>query len=241
MTVGTDLGAVILVGGKGTRLREVVADRPKPMAIVCGRPFVEWIVLALRQQKVKRVIFSTGFMAETVHTYFGDGKKWSMEISYSHEDEPLGTAGAVRLALDQVHSNEFLVMNGDSFCSFDVDRLMNVHYSSNACGTLWLTHVPDCSRYGSVVLRNDGTVGSFSEKEPGKGEGVINAGIYVLNRKLISSIPCDMSVSLEKDVLPTLIGRGLYGVVGEGDFLDIGTPEDYKRADTFPAWSALAS
>jgi D-glycero-alpha-D-manno-heptose 1-phosphate guanylyltransferase len=127
--------AAILVGGKGTRLQRVVKDRPKPMAEVAGRPFVEWLLL-LRAQDVRRVVFCTGYMAEVIEAHFGDGRQWKMEFAYSRDPVLLGTAGAVRCALTQLHSDRFLVLNGDSYCHVDTNCLEAGHVASGACGAL---------------------------------------------------------------------------------------------------------
>jgi NDP-sugar pyrophosphorylase family protein len=227
------LETMILVGGKGTRLQQVVNDRPKPMAEVAGRPFVELLLLALAAQGVKRVILCTSYMSEVVEAYFSDGKQWGMEILYSNDSVPLGTAGAVRYALDLVRSDRFLVMNGDSYCHVDICRLEQMHSTRSACATLWLVWMNDCGRYGSVEIARDGTIQAFREKLSEERSGLINAGVYLFERKTLESIPEGRAVSIEIDFLPRLIGHGLYGVVGEGPFIDIGTPEAYTKAEQF--------
>ncbi len=233
------LDALILVGGKGTRLQSVVSDRPKPMAEVAGRPFVEWLLLALRAQGVRRVILCTGYMSEMVEAHFRNGRQWDMEVAYSRDPLPLGTAGAVRYALSQVHSNPFLVMNGDSYCRVDISRLEEAHTTHGACATLWLVRVNNCKRYGSVVIGEDGVVQAFREKSPEKCAGLINAGIYLLEREAAETIPGGGAVSLEIEFFPQLIGHGLYAVVGEGPFLDIGTPDAFSKAPQFFASETL--
>lgn len=230
--------AIVLAGGTGTRLRGVVNDRPKPMAIVHGRPFLEWLLLALCEQGVMRVVFATGYMAEAVEGYFGDGAAWNMHISYSQDPSPLGTGGAVRHAAAQTESDRVLVLNGDSYCRVDVDRLLQMHSGRNACGTLWLVPEQECSRYGTVRLGGDGSVTAFLEKSPLESPGLINAGVYLLDREVLAMIPDGIATSLEREVFPQLVGRGLYGVVGYGPFLDIGTPESYAQADAFMAQEA---
>ena len=225
--------AVILVGGKGTRLQGVVKDRPKPMAEVAGRPFVEWLLLLLRAQDVRRVVFCTGYMAEVIEAHFGDGRQWKMEFAYSRDPVLLGTAGAVRCALTQLHSDRFLVLNGDSYCHVDMNRLEAVHVASGARATLWLVKADDCSRYGSVEIGQDGAVRAFHEKRSERRAGMINGGVYVLEREVVNTIPEGCVVSLETGFFPTLIGHGLYAVVGDSPLLDIGTPEAYASAERF--------
>ncbi len=224
---------IVLAGGKGTRLQRVVSDRPKPLAEVAGRPFVEWLLLALRVQGVERVVLATGYMGEMVEASFGDGARLDMEVVYARETVPLGTGGAARHALGHVTTDHALVLNGDSFCPFDIGRLLEAHERAGAAATLWLVPMDDCRRYGAVDVADDGRVLSFQEKSPDLGAGLINAGVYLFDRRALEAIPADRPVSLENDTFPSLIGRGLYATVGEGPFLDIGTPESYASAERF--------
>ncbi len=234
--MGTDskpLDTMIMVGGKGTRLQAVINDRPKPLAEVAGRPFVEWLVIALQTQGVRRLIFCTGYMSEVIEAYFHDGRKWGMEILYSRDPIPLGTAGAIRYALGLVRSTRLLVMNGDSYCRIDIRRLEKAHIARGACASLWLVPADDCRRYGWVEIGEDGAVQAFHEKPSEKHGGLISAGIYLLEREVVESIPEGKAVSIETDFFPQLIGNGLYAVLGKGPFLDIGVPEAYIAAQKF--------
>ncbi len=230
--------AVILVGGKGTRLQGIVRDRPKPMAEVCGRPFLEWLLLALQLQGVRRVILATGHMAETIEVHFRNPGPLAMELVFSRERAPLGTGGALRNALDKISTQRVLVLNGDSTCPFDLDLLMERHLRSKALATLWLVPVEDCSRYGSVEVDADGRVTAFREKTPSPRPGLISAGVYLLERSALEGIPPHRPVSLETEVFPSLVGTGLYASTGRGPFLDIGTPESYAAAARFLAANA---
>jgi NDP-sugar pyrophosphorylase family protein len=185
------------------------------------------------------VIFCTGYMSETVEAHFGDGRQWDLADTYSRDPVLLGTAGAVRHALNQVRGERFLVLNGDSYCRVDLKRLVQAHANRRASATLWLVPVDDCRRYASVMIGEDSAVRAFQEKSPEKGAGLINAGIYLLEREVAESIPDGRAVSLETELFPQLIGRGLYAVVAESPFLDIGTPEAYAIADEFFAWETL--
>jgi NDP-sugar pyrophosphorylase family protein len=225
--------AIILAGGKGSRLREVVSDRPKPMAEVAGRPFLEWLLLALRAQGLRRVVLATGYQAEMIEEYFGDGARWGLDVQYAREHAPLGTGGAARGALGSASGGRLLVLNGDSFCPFDLGQLAQAHTRARACATLWLVAVDDCSRYGTVDVSADRQVVAFREKSSAGGAGLISAGVYLFERSTLEEIAPDRPVSLETEVFPSLIGRGLYAVVGRGPFLDIGTPESYALAERF--------
>jgi D-glycero-alpha-D-manno-heptose 1-phosphate guanylyltransferase len=226
--------AVVLVGGLGSRLRPTVADRPKALAIVGGRPFLDWLLLALRGQGVRRIVLATGHLAEAFDPHLAGWRSLGLEVELSREASPLGTGGAARLALDRVEAERVLVLNGDSFCPFDLARLA-------APPALWLVEVEDASRFGSVELEADGRVRSFREKVDAVGPGLINAGVYLFDRADVAAIPPGRAVSLEREVLPGLVERGLRGVVGSGPFVDIGTPESYATADRLFRGGRLAA
>jgi len=224
--------AVILAGGLGTRLRTVVADRPKVMAEVHGRPFICYLLNQLTVAGIRRIVLCTGYMAETVRALLGDRYNGA-ELLYSVESKPLGTGGALRLALPLLTSDPVLVMNGDSFCAVELRQFAAEHSRRRAAASLALAEVTDISRYGAVTTAPNGAVTSFEEKGAREGKGLINAGIYLLARDRIAAIPPDEMISLERDIFPGLIGSGLYGSAQSGKFIDIGVPEDYRAATAF--------
>lgn len=224
--------AAILAGGLGTRLRSVVADRPKVLAEVRGRPFLAYLLDQLAAAGVRYVVLCIGYLSEQVRAAFG-GLYGSLHLVYSQESSPLGTAGALRLALPLFKSDPVLVMNGDSFCRVDLRDFWTWHQARGANATLLLTEVPDTSRYGRVNVDADGLVLSLDEKGGNSGSGWINVGIYLLSHRFLLTIPADGAVSLEREVFPAWIGRGLYGYRSEGCFLDVGTPEAYALAEGF--------
>ncbi len=227
------MDAIILAGGRGTRLRQVVSDRPKPMAQAGGRPLLEWILLALRREGVRRVILSTCHMSEVIEAYFRGGERWGLELEYARDPFPLGTGGAVRHASARVNSRRFIVLNGDSYCLFDLAQLEKLHAAREARATIWLVPVDDCSRYGTVEIDSQGTVCAFREKTGARSPGLISGGIYLFEHDTIASIPVGEPYSLELELFPRLVRQGLYGVVGTADFLDIGTPESYAMAEEY--------
>ncbi len=227
--------AFLLAGGRGTRLRPVLADRPKPMAPVGGRPFVEWVLLSLQEQGIRRIVFCTGPMGDQIEAHFGDGRAWGMETVYSREEAALGTGGALRLAAEREPRGPLLALNADSYCAFDLGRLSAAHQDREARATLWLAASEDCGRYGSVEVGADGRVTAFREKAAAGRPGWVSAGIYLFERAVIEGLPPGRAVSLETDVLPALAGAGLYAVAGDGPLLDIGTPESYHKAESFLA------
>jgi D-glycero-alpha-D-manno-heptose 1-phosphate guanylyltransferase len=222
------LQALILVGGLGTRLRGVVDDRPKPMADIGGKPFLEYLINFLGKYGVMDIILSTGYMSSLVMNHFGDGHGFGVRISYSKEDRPLGTAGAIRQAKSQISDQTVLVMNGDSILDFDPNLLIEKHKQNCANISMALVRVNDKSRYGSVEIDESGKIIEFVEKDAKSKLDVINAGIYLLDRQIVDSIPCCLQpISLEKDIFPKFIGKSFYGVIFEGFFIDIGIPLDY--------------
>jgi NDP-sugar pyrophosphorylase family protein len=224
--------AAILAGGLGTRLRGVVADRPKVLAEVLGRPFLAFLLDQLEAAGVARVVLCTGYRGEQVRAAFGTSYG-ALRLAYSQEPGPLGTGGALRMALPLLPCEPVLVMNGDSYCSADFQELWSWHLSRAAEATLLLSHVSDTTRYGRVQVQANGQVLRFDEKADAEGPGWISAGIYLLGRSLMLEIPQDRAVSLEREVFPAWIGRGLYGHRSQGRLLDIGTPESYAAAEQF--------
>lgn len=223
-----DLDCIVLCGGLGTRLRDAAGDRVKPMAEVSGRPFLEWLLLSLRAAGVARVTLATGHRADAVEAYFGDGRALGMALRHSRETAPLGTGGAAKLALSGSRARRVLLVNGDSYCRLDLDALLDAHLEARARATLLLTRVEDCSRYGAVDVDASGTVTAFAEKREA-GPGWVSSGVCMIERGVIDEMDPG-SRSLEHEVLPRLLGRGLNAVHGSGPFVDIGTPESYASA-----------
>jgi histidinol-phosphate phosphatase family protein len=224
--------AVVLAGGLGTRLRSVVGDRPKGLAQIGGRPFLAFLLDRLDAAGVRDVVLCTGYLGAQVKETFGDRYR-RLRLTYSQEQSPLGTGGALRLAAPLLASDPVLALNGDSYCDADLPALLNWHRAHRAEATLLLTHVPDTQRYGRVNVDESGRILEFVEKGRLGGPGWVNAGIYLLGQRLLQNIPATGAVSLEREVFPAWIGRRLCGCSGSGQFLDIGTPESYASAEAF--------
>lgn len=221
--------AIILAGGLGTRLREVVVDVPKPMAPVVGRPFLEILLNALAYKGFKRVILSVGFMAEKISSYFGPLYA-GIDLVYAIEKNPLGTGGAVRLSLEQAVSDHVFVFNGDTFLDLEIDQVEQ-QWQARQRSIIVGRAVPDTSRYGRL-LASDGVVQGFAGKDIA-GPGLINAGCYVLKRQQLDGFSAGQPFSLESDFLAPAVVRGEFDVfVTTGKFIDIGVPEDFLRAQT---------
>lgn len=216
--------AFVLAGGLGTRLGPLTSRTPKPMLPVAGRPFIEHVLRYLKKEGIARVILSVGHLGEIISGHLGDGSRFGLGIEYAVESSPAGTGGALVLARDLL-PGRFVVVNGDTIFNASLETLTAVHEKHGAAATLALLEVPDVSRFGAVKL-NGGLIGGFAEKGRG-GPGLINAGVYLLEKNVIGRIPAPPS-SLERDLFPALAAEGaLAGSVSDGFFLDMGTPESY--------------
>src|SRR5271165_496926 len=230
MSSTTNVPAVLLVGGMGTRLRSVVPSTPKPLAAVGVKPFLELLVEQLRSQGIRRLIMCSGYLADQIENKFGDGSAWDVAIKYSREVQPLGTAGAIKLAHDHLtEDSTFLVMNGDSFVEIDFGQLIRAHLKKNALATIATAAVQNAARYGTVRVDSSSWITGFAEKTGVEDPGLINAGVYVFDRSIFARISEGAS-SLERDVFPRILDQGVYAFEHSGMFIDIGTPEDYARA-----------
>lgn len=221
--------AIVLAGGLGTRLKHVVPGLPKPMAPVCGRPFMEILLTSLAQKGFNRVIVSLGHMAEKITTHFGNSYS-GMELVYEIEKTPLGTGGAIRNALDLCLADYVFVFNGDTYLDVEADVIKSCCLKQRF--PIIVAHaVADTARYGRLEVSNN-IVSGFSEKGL-SGPGLINAGCYVLPKNILERFPRGFAFSMETDFLTTEISKQRFIVfVSKGKFIDIGIPEDYERAQT---------
>lgn len=226
-----DWRALVLCGGLGTRLRSVVSDRPKSMALIGEVPFLQLLLKELQAQGVAEVILGTGYRADQIESFFGNGDMLGLKLHYSHEETPLGTGGAIKLA-ERLLSNPVLILNGDSYVEWNLAAMSALFRQKDADIVMVLQEVPDVSRYGSVSTDSDGRVVAFDEKGSRTGTGLINAGIYFLRKEIISDLAPGAPISLERDVFPKFLARNFYGVVSRGIFIDIGIPADLERAQT---------
>ena len=226
---------IILAGGLGTRLRDVVRDVPKCMAPVAGKPFLWYLLKYLSRFDVVRVVLSVGYLRDVVINWVGSHRaEFPFDFDYAIETSPLGTGGGIKLALGKCASQDVVVMNGDTLFNVDIDALYGRHRLFPASITLALKPMRNFSRYGNVVV-NNGLVVRFEEKQYCEA-GLINGGVYVINKSesLFAGLPDKFS--FETDVLQPQSEHGsVYGVADEGYFIDIGIPEDYARANVdFP-------
>ena len=228
---GSGITAVVLAGGKATRLRPLSLSRPKGMVPVLNRPFMEHVLDYFRRYGITKVVLALGHAAGPLRAHFGDGSRFGVRIEYSVEDEPLGTAGAVKKLEASLHDT-FIVYNGDIYTTIPLDEVIAVHRARKAVATIALTPVEDPSQYGVVETDNSGSIRRFIEK-PGPGvttANSINAGIYVLEPGVLGHMN-EGFVMFETDVFPSLLKAGAPFYAHESDayWIDIGTPEKYRR------------
>jgi len=212
-------------------LRSVVEDLPKPMAPVKGKPFLQYVLGWMANGGVGHAVLSVGYRWETIHSHFGD-RFQEMDLSYSVEETPLGTGGAVALAMGHTSEKTILVVNGDTIFPIDLRRLLDLQADRGQGATIALKRMREFDRYGSVALSGD-KIHSFLERSF-RTEGLINAGIYAMDRNFLGGRGLPERFSLEKEILEKEAGGdSLFGAEFEAPFLDIGIPEDYARAGDF--------
>lgn len=236
------MDAIILAGGLGTRLRSEIKDVPKCLAPVADKPFLWYILTYLKKYDVNRVILSVGYLREPVFEWIDDVKaEFPFEFDYAIEDEPLGTGGGIKLAMSKVNGDSSFVFNGDTFFNVDLNKLYNSHLKSNCDISLALKPMVKFERYGAVDFDfSDGKIISFREKTYCES-GVINGGVYVINKysNIFDNQPDKFS--FESQILEKqCVLKNLYGIVQNGYFIDIGIPKDYKKAQIdFKNFNAL--
>ena len=228
------IDSIIMVGGLGTRLREVVPDLPKPMVSINGKPFLDLILSLLNKcGSIERVILAVGYMADKIIERYEKSSEYSFEILFSVEEKFLGTGGAIKNALKYTETNNVLVLNGDSFVEVDLYDFLKKHLQTNADMTIVLKELKNTNRYGSVKIDEDNKITCFEEKKTGLSKGLINAGVYMIKKTLFDSIKEQTVISLEKELLPVFIKKDVFGYIGKGKFIDIGIPENYRIAGKY--------
>ncbi len=225
---------MILAGGFGTRLRSVVVDRPKPMALVGDTPFLELLIRSLTSKGAKRMVLLTGYKAAMIEDYFRKDLCGASEILFCREHDPLGTGGAVRNAAEFA-TDPTLLINGDTFFDADLHGLYAFHLLRGAEVTLTLKQMADISRYGSVQIDGNGKIVGFQEKNPDRsGAGLINGGVSLLSKRFIRELPAGRAFSMEQEIFPVTAQKGvMYGHVQDGPLIDIGTPGSYREFHSF--------
>lgn len=229
------MDVIILAGGLGTRLRSVVKDVPKCMAPVGGKPFLWYLLHQLSNYNIGHVVLSVGYLREVIFEWIEQsGIEWPFSIDYAIEEQPLGTGGGIRLALSKCVDNEVLILNGDTFFNVDLSSFLSKHRKSSLPMSVALKPMKDFDRYGNVTCV-DNVITEFHEKQP-CAEGLINGGVYLVNRNQLSLDSLPQKFSFETEVLqPMSLQRQISGFAFKDYFIDIGIPEDYNTADVlFP-------
>jgi len=210
------------------------------MVSVGGQPFLAWLLVGLERQGVQEITLATGFGGDDIRRYFGDGAWIGTRIQYCKEPAPLGTGGAVRAAIETIDADRVLVVNGDSVCDFNFDELLGYHLGRDAVGTIVLARAQSSERYGVVDVDQGGAVLAFREKVATDQPSLVSAGIYLLERSLIELIPQGREMSIEREVFPEWVGRGLFGYVCQGDLFDLGTPSGLESMRAHYSTSGFA-
>jgi len=221
---------IILAGGLGTRLRSEVADLHKCMAPVAGKPFLHWVIAHLTAQKITSFVFSLGYMHETIEEYIQLNYP-QLQVKFSVENEPFGTGGAIKLALNKCEEENVMVVNGDTLFETDNNVLWTQHINHNSACTLALKPMQRFERYGAVTINENKIITAFTEKKYME-EGLINGGVYLINRNSFNQLNLPQKFSFEKDFLEKYLQiLTMIGVQDNGYFVDIGIPEDFKKAN----------
>ncbi len=226
--------AVILAGGFGTRLAHLLGDVPKPMAPVYGKPFLTYVLDKLQAAGIGRVVLATGYKHRVIYDYFGSQYK-DIDLVYSEETEPLLTGGAILQATKHIQSDDFFVLNGDTLFDIDFLSFSQSHYSKRSVLSIALRRVDNTDRYGAVEINSDGQITLFKEKAASCGCGLINGGIYAINKDWLLSLKMPKKFSFEQELLQPLTNTdnrsvAIYGQAFDNYFIDIGIPEDYHKA-----------
>ena len=243
---GESLEAIVLVGGRGTRLRPLTVSVPKPLLPTAGVPFLAHQLARAASCGVTRVVLATAYRSPMFAECFGDGSGLGLEIDYVHEEEPLGTGGGIRNAASRLRSgpdDPVVVLNGDILSGHDLRAQLDLHRKSDAAVTLHLVRVPDPARFGCVPTDDNGRVTAFLEKTPHPATNQINAGCYVFRREVIEKIPPGAVVSVERETFPALIADDavVMGYLDTSYWLDVGTPEAFVQGSCDLVLGRLAS
>ncbi|MFM8752890.1 MAG: sugar phosphate nucleotidyltransferase [Actinomycetota bacterium] len=227
--------AILLVGGKGTRLAPLTNQIPKPMLKVAGKPVTEHQIVKAREAGIKEIVLATSYMAEVFEPYFGDGSNFGISIKYAVEEIPLGTGGAIANAaqlLSIEESESIVIFNGDVLSAHNLSQQITQHGATGADVTLYLTEVEDARAYGCVPMDSEGRVSEFLEKMDNPKAKTINAGCYVFTSRAIAEIPRNSVVSVERDTFPRLLQNdfSVYGYKDGRYWIDMGTPQSFLKA-----------
>jgi len=223
-----DIDVVLLCGGLGTRLRPLISDRPKVLAKFGETTFLDILIHELVSQGFQNFILCVGYMKEQIKSHFAQGKEYT--ITFSEEESPLGTGGALRKAIPLVKSETFMVMNGDSICAINFEDFYLFHTEKKALLSMALVRTKSAEDFGSVTINESHEIISFKEKNRDSKDSLINAGMYLMQKEIVSYMPDKSQFSLETDFFPEIIQKKCIGYIIDSELIDIGTPERYQKA-----------
>ena len=223
--------AIILAGGMGTRLKTIISDLPKPMAPIMNVPFLTYQLNYLKHFGIKKVIFSVGYLSEKIIAHYNQSFE-NINIEYSIEKNPLGTGGGIRMAMSNLNEDLVLILNGDSFFDLNLEQFYNLHHEQKSDFSLALRYVNNSERYGNIEFNSSNQITSFIEKNQLNQSGYINAGVYILSKKLyLQNTKPNINFSIEKDFFEKQLNQLIIkGFEFKDYFIDIGIPEDYLKA-----------
>lgn len=226
-----DINVLILCGGLGKRLKAVAPCVPKPMVKIGNRPFLDLIIDHLAKIGFRHFILGLGYKADIIKDYYSGRKFPGLEISFSCENKPLDTGGAVKHAKPFIKSDPFLVLNGDSLNEFDAGKFLSFHKKKNAAVSILIKKASELKEYGKIEVDAENRIVKFNEKNLRAKSGLVNAGIYIFAKKAIELMPARRRFSLEYDFFPAIAGKDVFGFISPGFFIDIGTPKRLSMAE----------
>lgn len=223
---------VMLSGGLGKRLRAAINDKPKSMAPILGKPFLEYQIEHLKKYGMKEIVLCVGYLASQIQNYFKDGAEFKVDIQYAVEKKLLGTGGALKNSEPYLENGTFLALNADSYLEINLSDFLQYHKKKKSSVTIALTQVSETEKYGSVKMDGNNRITEFLEKDKERRPNImVNAGVYLFEREVLNYIPPGKKMSLERDVFPLLLKKKipLFGYLCSGYFIDIGTPQSYLQ------------
>ncbi len=228
-----NMQVVILAGGRGTRLGRLTDTGPKPMVSILEKPFLYYELQMLKSQGYRDILILTGYLGKQIEEYFKDGAGLDLHIAYSHEETPLGTGGALKLAENKISGN-FILMNGDTLFPFELHELVDFFYRQDKSGAIAVSKDPSCRPAFNITINEDRLVETYHKKLPSSGAQYASGGVGVFKHDLLQTIPAGRPCSLEEDIYDVLIrNHDLAAYVAQGPFYDIGTPERLKKIEEF--------
>jgi len=221
---------LILAGGEGKRMLPLTKKIPKVLLPIAGKPFLEYQINFFKRDGIHDFILAIGHQAKQIKDYFGDGRKFGVKIIYSKEKKPLDTGGAIKKAESLIKNKDILITNGDTLLELNFKKMLTFHKKMQKPITIAVIKVKDTGRFGRVIINEKNIITQFKEKDKKAKEGFINAGVYIFQKRILKDFPQNKKISLEREIFPKFINR-ISAFKARGYFIDMGIPEDYKKAN----------